>query len=52
MIRANPLHLPTAETLAPSLTPDSARLSRSPPSPPLPLLFPIDVATPLTIKVT
>jgi hypothetical protein len=43
MIRANPLHLPTAETLAPGLTPDSARLTRSPPSTPSPHLFPIDL---------
>lgn len=45
MIRANPLHLPMAETLAPGLTPDSARLTRSPPSTPSPHLFPIDGAT-------
>lgn len=52
MIRPHPHHLPTAATLAPGLTPDSARLSRSPPSTPSPLLFPIVVVTPLTIKVS
>lgn len=46
MIRANPLHLPMAVTLAPGLTPDSARLTRSPPSTPSPHLFSIDGATP------
>lgn len=52
MIHANPLHLPTAETLAPGLITDLARLTRSPPSLPSPHLFPIDVAAPLTIKIT
>lgn len=32
MTHANPRRLPTAETLAPGLTSDSVRLTRSPPS--------------------
>jgi len=47
MIRSNPMHLPTAETLASGLAPDSARLPRSPPPTLSTILSPIDVTTPL-----